>query len=178
MQVGVQMQVPTPGVQHSEETDLRAQVPGVAGDGEQGLDGAEQDPIDGLFVVEGDLGNLLRHGKDHVEVGHRQQFGSALLEPVFAGQPLTSGTMAIPARAIHDVGVLAVVAPFDSAAQGGGTAVDDGLHQAMLVQGQGMRVPVGMAVLSKDVGQPQGWLRHQPLGRLFLVDAALAGWSS
>jgi hypothetical protein len=40
---------------------------------------------------------------------------------------------------------LAVVAPFDGAAHGSGTAVHDGLHQAVVMQGQGMRVPVGIA---------------------------------
>jgi hypothetical protein len=31
----------------------------------------------------------------------------------------------------------------------------------MLMQGQGMSLPVSGAVLSKDVGQLQGWRRHQ-----------------
>ena len=103
------------------------------------------------------LGNLFRHREDHVEILHGQQFGGALPEPVRAGQPLTLGTMAVAAGAIDDAGVLAVVAPFDGAAQRGGTAVLDGPHHSMLMQGQGMRLPVGGAVLSKDVGQLQGW---------------------
>src|ERR1035438_574930 len=61
--------------------------------------------------------------------------------------------MAVAPGAIDDACVLAVVAPFDGAAQGGGTAVHDGLHEAVLMQGQGMCLPVGGAVLSKDVGQ-------------------------
>jgi hypothetical protein len=36
----------------------------------------------------------------------------------------------------------------------------DGLHQAMLIQGQGMCLPVGGAVLSKDVGHLQNGRRH------------------
>ena len=40
-----------------------------------------------------------------------------------------------------------------------GPAGFDGLHQAMLMQGQRMGLPVGGAVLSKDVGQLQGWPR-------------------
>src|SRR5271163_4729026 len=34
----------------------------------------------------------------------------------------------------------------------------DGLHQTMLMQGQRVSLPVGGAVLSKDVGQLKGWL--------------------
>jgi hypothetical protein len=88
-----------------------------------------------------------------VEVLHRQQFGEALLDPALPCQPLALGTVAVAAGAIDDARVLAVVAPFDGATQCGGTAVLDGLHEAMLMQGQGMRLPVGGAVLSKDVGQ-------------------------
>src|ERR1022692_256241 len=88
--------------------------------------------------------------------------------------------MAVAARTISSVGVLAVVAPFDSTAQRRRPAGFDGLHQAMLMQGkgmalrvggamlmqgQGMCLPVGGAVFSKDVGQLQGWLGHQPFFR-------------
>jgi hypothetical protein len=54
--------------------------------------------------------------------------------------------------------VLAVVAPFDDAAQFGGPAGFDGMHQALLIRGHRVGLPVGGAVLSKDVGQLQGWL--------------------
>src|ERR1017187_1560641 len=73
--------------------------------------------------------------------------------------------MAVAARAISSVGVLAVVAPFDSPAHRRGPAGFDGLHQAMLMQGKVMCLPVGGAVFSKDVGQLQGWLGHQPFFR-------------
>ena len=33
----------------------------------------------------------------------------------------------------------------------------DGLHEAVVMQGQRVGLPVGGAVLSKDVGQLQGW---------------------
>ena len=150
----MQVQVLPPGVQHGKETDLRAQVLGIAGNGEQGSGhGAEQDLVNGFLVIEGDGGDLFRQRENHVEVLHRQQFGEALLDPALPWQPLALGTMPVPAGAINDARVLAVVAPFDGAAQGGGTAVHDGLHEAVLVQGQGMRLPVGGAVLTKDVGQ-------------------------
>jgi len=136
------MQVLPPGVQYGEEADLRAQVLRVAGNGKQrGRHSAEQDLVDDFFVVESDGSNLFRHREDHVEVLHRQQFGEALLDPAFPCQPLALGTMPVPAGTIDDARVLAVVAPFDGATQCGGTAVLDGLHEAMLMQGQGMRLP-------------------------------------
>jgi hypothetical protein len=42
--------------------------------------------------------------------------------------------------------MLAVVTPFDGTAHGGRAAVLDGLHQAVLMPGQGMLLPVGRAV--------------------------------
>jgi hypothetical protein len=65
--------------------------------------------------------------------------------------------VAVSAGAVLDVGVLAVVAPFDHTAQRGCAAVFDGLHQTMLMPGQIMRLPVSGAVESKDVGQLQRW---------------------
>jgi len=93
-----------------------------------------------------------------VEVLGGQQFGTAVLQPVFACDALTLGTVAVAAGAVPNVGELAVVAPFDGAAQHRRTAGFDGLHQAVLMQGQGMRLAVRRAMLSKDVGQLQSWL--------------------
>ena len=150
----MEVQVLSPGMQHGKETDLRAQVFGIAGNGEQGIGHrAEQDLVNDFLVIEGDGGDWFRQREDHVKVLHGQQFGDALLDPAFARQTLALGTMPVAAGAIDDARVLAVVAPFDGATQRGGTAVDDGLHEAVLMQGQGMRLPVGRAVLSKDVGQ-------------------------
>ena len=56
--------------------------------------------------------------------------------------------------------VLAVAAPFDNASQRRRPASLDGLHQAMLMQRQRVGLPVGGAMLSKDVGQLQSWLRQ------------------
>ena len=63
--------------------------------------------------------------------------------------------------------VTAVAAPFDGAAEQGRAAGFNGLHQTMLLQRQGMGLPVSRAVLSKDAGQLQGWRWHgSALGRL------------
>src|ERR1017187_7051379 len=79
------------------------------------------------------------------------------LEPARAPQPLTLGTVSVAAGAIDDAGVLAVVAPFDGAAHGCGAAVLDGPHQAPVMQGQGMRLPVGGTVLSMSANSRVGW---------------------
>src|ERR1039457_3146195 len=88
-------------------------------------------------------------GNDAVQVGMKVQI-------LFPCQALALRAVTVAAGAIADVRVLAVVAPFDDAAHGRSTAGFDGLHQAMLIEGQAMSLPVREAVLSKNVGQLQG----------------------
>jgi hypothetical protein len=64
-----------------------------------------------------------------------------------------------------------VVAPFDNTTQDGRPAGFDGAHQTVLMQGQGVSLPVGWTVLSKDVGQFQGWPGVHFLERFVAVAA-------
>jgi hypothetical protein len=76
----MKVKVLTPGMEHRKETDFRAHMLGVAGDGEQGFgSGAEEHVVDGVLVVEGDLGDGLGESEDHVKVFHGQQLSPALL---------------------------------------------------------------------------------------------------
>src|SRR5262249_36668196 len=69
MQVGMMEQVRAPSVEHGEKADLGTQVLGIRGDGAQSLRrGPEQNPIELSLIVMGNCCNLLRQGKDHVEV--------------------------------------------------------------------------------------------------------------
>src|ERR1700687_5697165 len=100
-----------------EEAQVYAQSFGVAGDGQQGLGGgAEEDAVDNFFVVESNVGDRLGDSEDHVEVFHRQQLGLPLFEPLGARQTLALGTVPVAARAVLNVSVLAVAAPFDHTA--------------------------------------------------------------
>jgi hypothetical protein len=56
--------------------------------------------------------------------------------------------------------LMAVVAFFDMATEGGGAAGLDGAHQSKLMMRQSMVLPVGRPVFSKNVGQFQGWPKH------------------
>ena len=72
MNVRMVLQGLTPGMEHRGNTDLRAQMLWIGGDGGERLsDGAEQDRIDGGLVLEGDLARQHRQGEDDVEVRHR-----------------------------------------------------------------------------------------------------------
>ena len=56
VQMRMMQQILPPGMQDGEETDLRSQMFRIAGNGQQGFrGGAEQNAVDRLFVIEGDL---------------------------------------------------------------------------------------------------------------------------
>ena len=69
VQVRMEVKVLSPAVKDGEEADLRAQMLGIAGDGEERFrDGAEEKIVDRVFVVERNAGDLLGEGEDYVEV--------------------------------------------------------------------------------------------------------------
>ena len=48
-------------MEHGGDADARAQMPGIGGDGEHGLGGGlEQDAVDHLLVLPGDVGDRAR----------------------------------------------------------------------------------------------------------------------
>ena len=71
----------------------------IGGDGAQGFTGgAEQNAIDHLLVLISRGRERLRHGKNHVEIFDREQFSTALFEPLRARERLITA-LAHP----HDV---------------------------------------------------------------------------
>ena len=83
MNVRVVQQILPPGVQHTKKADLRAQMLGVGGDGAQRLRRCpEQDIVDHGLVLERDGGDQIRHGEHDVEVGHVEQLGLTVLQPL------------------------------------------------------------------------------------------------
>src|ERR1700690_2512447 len=101
MQVRVEMQVLTPGVQHREESDGGAQMPRVGGDGDQRLgSGSKEDRVNLFRILQREPRDLRRHSKDHVEIGDGQKLRLALREPPGAGRGLALVAMSITARVI------------------------------------------------------------------------------
>ena len=72
MQVWMQMQVLSPGVEHGEEADMGAEESGIGGGFEQsGCGGAKQDRVDLFRVLKRQPADLSGQGKHDVEVGNR-----------------------------------------------------------------------------------------------------------
>src|SRR6266542_6142069 len=69
MQVRMMLQGLSPGMKHAKEADPGAQALWVGGDLEQGLGSRpKQQVIDDSFVLQRQCGELLRQGKDYMEI--------------------------------------------------------------------------------------------------------------
>ena len=70
-------------MQHRGEPDAGAEMRGIGGDRERGLGGGLMNrTVDQRLVLIGDVAQLCRQRVDDVEVGHGQQLGLALGEPL------------------------------------------------------------------------------------------------
>jgi len=99
--VRVKLQTLVPAVEHAEETDLRAKVPGIAGDFEQGLGArVEEQVIDEPLVLECERGQLPRQSEDRVDIASGQQFPLTRLEPAPARVALAPRAMPVSAGVV------------------------------------------------------------------------------
>ena len=63
------MEILTPGVKHGQEADGGAQEPWIGGDCQQGLRSrAEENAVNWVGILKRKVGDLLWHGKHHVEI--------------------------------------------------------------------------------------------------------------
>ena len=90
------LQTLIPGVEHAEETDLRAKMPGIASDLKQSCStGLKQQVIDQTLVLQCQWSHFPRQGEDHMHVRRRQKFPFTRLEPALARVALALGTVAV-----------------------------------------------------------------------------------
>jgi hypothetical protein len=153
-----------PGVQHRGDPDPRAEMLGIGGDGQQRLGRRlEQQVVDHRLVVVSDGGDRGRQGEDDVEVGPRQELGFALRQPVPGGGALALRAVAVAARVVGDLGVRAVLAARDVAAERRGPAARDGRHRLKLAEAHMARIgsAPGGAVAIEDVGDLQPRAAHR-----------------
>jgi hypothetical protein len=115
-----------PGMEHAEEADLRAEVPGVACDFKQrGGACAEQQTVDEPLVLERQRCHFTGHREDGMDIARGQQLAFALLEPADAGVALALRAMPVAARVIGDGSVSTAGATIAMATQRGRAATRD-----------------------------------------------------
>jgi hypothetical protein len=107
--MGMMLQSLVPGMEHAEETDHCAEVPGIASDLKQSLSaGLKQQVINHLLVLQRERSKLARQREDDMHVGRRQKLSFTRLQPVLARVALALGTVPIAARVVGDGGMSAV----------------------------------------------------------------------
>ena len=100
-----------PGMEHREESDLRAQMLGVGRNGAQRLGGSpEQNVVDALLVLQGNGGDGLRYGEDHMKVLGVEKLGSTVFQPLGASQRLAFWAVAVPAAVVADALMVTAIA--------------------------------------------------------------------
>src|SRR3954447_15882171 len=154
MDVRMVLQVLAPGMEHSDEADLGAEMARIGGDRAQCFGRRpEQDGIDRGLVLESDFGGRRRQGEDDVEIRHRQQFGLSFDYPGGARRSLAFRAMPVAARIIGDANETALRAALDMAAERRGAACLDRTHDAPFGAAEMAGVPltVRLAVAAENI---------------------------
>jgi len=161
MHMRVILQVLAPGVQHRNEANLCAEMPGIGGKPAQRLgDSAKQDGIDRLLVLEGDRRNLLRHGEHDVEVADRQKVCLPRVKPVAARLTLAFWAMPVAAGIVGDAERVTILALLDMPAEARCPAHLDGAHDPTFdtPEMSVVYMTISFALAAKDVRHLQS--RH------------------
>src|SRR5258708_36146484 len=85
-----------PGVKHTEEADLGAEMFGIASDFEEGCGtGLQQQMVQNFLVLQGERRQLMGQGEDNMNVTRRQKFLAKCMEQTIARVGLTLRAVAI-----------------------------------------------------------------------------------
>jgi hypothetical protein len=101
VEMRMQSQVLSPGMQNTEEADLCPEVLGVGRNFKHGLStGAEKQIVEQPWIALTERVQLVGQGKDDVEVGHAEQILFAPCQSALACLSLAFGTVAVATRVI------------------------------------------------------------------------------
>jgi hypothetical protein len=107
MDMGMEPELLTPGMQHGEEADFRAEVFRIASDFEKSFrTGAEQQTVDDFLVLQSQCCELRRKCEDHMDVARREKFSLPRGNPALSSRGLTLRTVAIAAAVVGDGGAM------------------------------------------------------------------------
>jgi hypothetical protein len=133
MNVRVKEQVLSPSVEHRKKTDLGAKMLGVEGNFQKSFGaGAEQQIVEELLVLQHEGRELVRQGKNYVEVADGKQFFLASREPAPPSRDLTLGAVSIATGVENDDTVATTGALMEMSTQDCGTAVGNGAEHLLM----------------------------------------------
>jgi hypothetical protein len=145
--VGMQEQVLTPGMQDGDDTDLSSQVFGIGCDFQQGLcAGGEPQIVKQTRVFQGEHIELVGHGEHDMEIAGSQEFALSGHPPALAGLCLALGAVPVSARVIGDGAITARQASMAMAAEGSGAAALNGPECFALLKVEARSIPIQEAI--------------------------------
>jgi hypothetical protein len=166
--VRVLLELLIPGMKNAEETDLRAEMPGIFGDFQKRLGARpEQQTVDDLFVLQGHWRQFVWQRENDMGIARGQQFGAPRVKPAVAGIALAPGAMPVSARIERDGLMAAARTLVDMATQRGGSAAKDGRKhfQVQPREPDGMPVDKSVSCGEYDIGQLKEWPVHLTVWR-------------
>jgi len=157
MHVDMVAKILAPRVQHHRYSEFAAEPAGIGGELAQSRRGAtEQQVVHEAWVSEGEHVELVREGKDDVEVLlDREQIGAPSLHPTQLGQGLAAGTVAIATRMVVQDHRPAALTALEVSAEGRSTARLDRAHGTALLCGEPMSRAELLAPGTEDVSDLQ-----------------------
>jgi len=128
MHVRVMFEFLIPGVEHTEEADLGAEMFGIASDCEEGCGtGLQQEMVQEFLVLKGERRQLMGQGKDNMDVARGEKFLTTRLQPTSTGVGLTLRAVPVAAAVVRNSRTVAAGdALIEMPAQGGGATACDG----------------------------------------------------
>ena len=179
--VGMQEQVLSPGVQDADDTDLGSQVLRIDGDFQQRLcAGSEQQIVKQARVLQSQHIQFVRYGEDHVEVAGGQEFAFPCRQPALARLCLTLGAVAIAARVVGDGLITATRASIAMPAEGGSAAALNGTKgfELLIIKARSIPIQETIALHAENVGHLEGGPSHSLSFRLKRAADVLAAGQS
>ncbi len=158
----------TPGMQYQRQPRACAQVLRVGRDRLYRLGSRpEQDGVDHRLVVVGEIADWRRQREYQVVILDRQQIGLTRFEPTLRGTALASGTMAVTARVVGNLAMIAALAMPYMTTERRAAASLDGRHDLELAETNVSPVHLTprLAPSTEDIRDLEGLTGHGPLGR-------------
>lgn len=177
VQVRVQRQVLSPGVQYGDHAGLSSEPLGLPGQLAKCFPGgAEQQVIQLRLIVHHHGVQAIGQSKNQMEISYRQEFLRAVFNPALLSRPLAFGTVPVATGIVRHYPVAAGRAGVHMAAQCRRATVHDSLCRFVLLKGQVMCVQVVGQMTAQDIRD----LKRCPAHLLALgqrpINRALVWW--
>src|ERR1700687_921209 len=163
MDMRAKLELLIPGVQDTEEADLRAEVFRIAGDFEKGFrTGAKQKIVDDLLVLQSQWCQLTRQREDYVNVARREKFSSTCGDPPFPRRGLTLRAVPVAAGVVRDGAMPAAGALIEMTTERGGTTARNGPQHFAVLPAEHVMITFdeGSSRGADEIGHLQRWPAH------------------